>query len=170
VSFPRHGEIYRPIIEPGQPRMDRPSLHRYDEFPAGYSLAGCAPAEPASASPAGSQVATDGMGKTIEKQQTVKKCLNCLSQPRGQLQRRAGLLHSRQRLQFFRHTQLVLLAKQSGQRRMRKCGTTVSKTFVGLLIEEAGEASFDTSRGFNLPILIISQKTENPTFQLGTIL
>ena len=29
-----------------------PRAHRFDEFAAGYSLAGCAPAEPASASPA----------------------------------------------------------------------------------------------------------------------
>ena len=28
-----------------------PSAHRLDEFPAGYSSAGCSPAEPASASP-----------------------------------------------------------------------------------------------------------------------
>jgi len=35
------------------PLATAPPTHRLDEFPAGYSLAGCAPAEPASASPAG---------------------------------------------------------------------------------------------------------------------
>ena len=31
---------------PGRPGPDRPRPHRFDEFPAGYSLAGCAPAGP----------------------------------------------------------------------------------------------------------------------------
>ena len=56
MSFSRHEEIYRPMATAnrlGRPLHGRPSAHRYDEFPAGYSLAGCAPAEPASASPAG---------------------------------------------------------------------------------------------------------------------
>jgi hypothetical protein len=53
MSFFRNGEIYRPIRggKLGQPWTDCPQPHRYDEFPAGYSLAGCAPTEPASASP-----------------------------------------------------------------------------------------------------------------------
>src|SRR5258706_4560832 len=34
----------------------RPAPHRLDEFPAGYSLDGCSPAEPPSASPTGSSV------------------------------------------------------------------------------------------------------------------
>jgi hypothetical protein len=34
-------------------RRTLPALIGVDEFPAGYSLAGCAPAEPASASPTG---------------------------------------------------------------------------------------------------------------------
>jgi hypothetical protein len=33
------------------------SAHRLDEFPAGYSLTGCSPALPASASPAGDDYA-----------------------------------------------------------------------------------------------------------------
>jgi len=45
---------------PGQDRgpisVDRPPAHR-SEFPAGYSSAGCSPAEPASASPATTTVA-----------------------------------------------------------------------------------------------------------------
>ena len=40
-------------------RLDAPT-HRLDEFPVGYSLAGCAPAEPASASPTGSHYAAKG--------------------------------------------------------------------------------------------------------------
>jgi hypothetical protein len=34
----------------------RPAPHRLDEFPAGYSLDGCSPAEPPSASPTGSSI------------------------------------------------------------------------------------------------------------------
>jgi hypothetical protein len=34
------------------------NLHRLDEFATGYSLAGCTPAEPASASPAGFHLRT----------------------------------------------------------------------------------------------------------------
>ena len=49
--------------------------HRLDEFPVGYSLAGCAPAEPASASPTGSHYAAKGrrrQSKTSERS-TVSK-------------------------------------------------------------------------------------------------
>ena len=55
MSFFRHGEIYRPMgseKQSGEPdRLGSPA-HRHDESPAGYSSAGCSPAEPASASPA----------------------------------------------------------------------------------------------------------------------
>jgi len=59
MSFFRHKEIYRSdgqdlkngeSVEPGSP------AHRLDESPAGYSSAGCSPAEPASASPADSEI------------------------------------------------------------------------------------------------------------------
>jgi transposase InsO family protein len=50
MSFSRHGEIYRWDRETAQTAAS-PS-HLIDESPAGYSLAGCSPAEPASASPA----------------------------------------------------------------------------------------------------------------------
>ena len=58
MSFFRHGEIYR--SEEGSKRVREPAEtgspdHRLDESPAGYSLAGCSPAEPASASPVGTQ-------------------------------------------------------------------------------------------------------------------
>ena len=55
MSFLRHEEIYRSDV-PGY-RWERqlvvaaPALIGCDEFPVGYSLAGCPPAEPASASP-----------------------------------------------------------------------------------------------------------------------
>src|SRR5579864_6427273 len=49
MSFPRHKEIYP--SDGGSTREGSAPAHRLDEFPAGYSLAGCSPAEPASASP-----------------------------------------------------------------------------------------------------------------------
>jgi len=84
MSFPRHEEIYRPIRTAnrlGRPTCGHPSAHRYDEFPAGYSLAGCAPAEPTSASPAGAYRAGFGSISTIELQRTVRCLLTpCLTQ------------------------------------------------------------------------------------------
>ena len=57
VSFLRHGQIYQSdvvLYDPGRSRFRlRPGSHRLDEFAVGYSLAGCTPAVPASASPAG---------------------------------------------------------------------------------------------------------------------
>ncbi len=56
MSFFRHGEIYRWDNKPGQERGELNQVsspaHPIDESPTGYSLAGCSPAEPASASPA----------------------------------------------------------------------------------------------------------------------
>src|SRR5581483_10685545 len=49
MSFGRHEEIYP--SDGGSTRAGSAPAHRLDEFPAGYSLAGCSPAEPASASP-----------------------------------------------------------------------------------------------------------------------
>src|SRR5450432_3081831 len=56
MSFLRHPQIYPPIwslICTGDGPLSgfAPGPHRLDESAAGYSLAGCAPAEPASASP-----------------------------------------------------------------------------------------------------------------------
>ena len=53
MGFLRHKEIYRSDEEARSGGWAAPGAHRFDEFPAGYSLAGCSPAEPASASPAG---------------------------------------------------------------------------------------------------------------------
>jgi putative transposase len=55
MSFFRHEEIYRSDVGSeveGEPADTGSPDHRLDESPAGYSLAGCSPAEPASASPA----------------------------------------------------------------------------------------------------------------------
>ena len=55
VSFFRHEKIYRSDAGPdpeGEPADTGSPDHRLDESPTGYSLAGCSPAEPASASPA----------------------------------------------------------------------------------------------------------------------
>ena len=51
MRFKRHSEIY-PNDRGADETADAPA-HRLDEFPAGYSLTGCSPAAPASASPAG---------------------------------------------------------------------------------------------------------------------
>jgi hypothetical protein len=84
MSFSRHEEIYHPIAKAnrlGRPTHGHPSAHRYDEFPAGYSLAGCAPAEPASASPAGAHGAGFGSSTTIDLQRTANRLLTaCLTQ------------------------------------------------------------------------------------------
>jgi hypothetical protein len=58
MSFLRHEEIYRSDVRLGQKlgaatRVAAPVLIGCDEFPVGYSLAGCPPAELASASPTG---------------------------------------------------------------------------------------------------------------------
>lgn len=55
MSFFRHGEIYRWDHKPaehGEPNRSSSPAHPIDESPTGYSLAGCSPAEPDSASPA----------------------------------------------------------------------------------------------------------------------
>src|SRR5881275_2039692 len=53
MSFLRHREIYQ--VEVGWRGRNRGPARtsRLDESPVGYSLAGCSPAEPASASPTG---------------------------------------------------------------------------------------------------------------------
>jgi transposase InsO family protein len=55
MSFFRHQEIFQSdggSTVQGEPAETGPPDHRLDESPAGYSSAGCSPAEPASASPA----------------------------------------------------------------------------------------------------------------------
>ena len=75
-----------------QPLRDRALAHRHDEFPAGYSLAGCAPAEPASASPAGPQSAVKSSCRSMDFQRTANSVLTvCLSPGGKRNQKRAAL-------------------------------------------------------------------------------
>src|ERR1700758_2261280 len=87
VSFLRHKEIYRPMSSygsrPGQLSLDRPGPHRLDEFPAGYSLAGCAPAEPASASPAATEYAVKSSCRSRIFQRTANSVLTVCVSPGG---------------------------------------------------------------------------------------
>ena len=85
MSFLRHREIYRSdglgFCKSGAQsgRLHAPT-HRFDEYPAGYSLAGCAPAEPASASPAGRQSTMMGALQPSFFQRMGKPCLaGCLT-------------------------------------------------------------------------------------------
>jgi putative transposase len=73
MSFPRHREIFP--SDGGASLAANASAHRLDEFPAGYSLAGCSPAEPASASPAGRQCAVMSSCRSRAFHRTV----NCVS-------------------------------------------------------------------------------------------
>jgi transposase InsO family protein len=67
LSFPRHGEIYRswqqrrgrPRKANGEPVPPSSPTHPIDESPVGYSLTGCTPAAPVSASPTEIQSAGD---------------------------------------------------------------------------------------------------------------
>ncbi|MGA9135524.1 MAG: IS3 family transposase [Candidatus Sulfotelmatobacter sp.] len=62
MSFFRHWEIYRSDGRvDGKPTEAGSPDHRLDESPAGYSLVGCSPALPASASPADDQFEGDGV-------------------------------------------------------------------------------------------------------------
>jgi hypothetical protein len=63
MSFLRHEEIYRSDVGFGHARSRScglpPAPIGLDEFPVGYSLAGCSPAAPASASPTGDHCAVN---------------------------------------------------------------------------------------------------------------
>src|SRR5580765_1973828 len=90
MSFFRHEEIYRSDVRPGyswerQLVVAAPALIGCDEFPVGYSLAGCPPAEPASASPTGD----DSQQSTLpynDFSANGNYPLNFLSQSKGALQ------------------------------------------------------------------------------------
>src|SRR5271169_5896147 len=78
MSFLRHQEIF-PSDGGACFAADAPA-HRLDEFPAGYSLAGCAPAEPASASPAGHHFAVKSSCRSRIIQRTANSVLTiCVS-------------------------------------------------------------------------------------------
>ena len=106
MSFPRHEEIYRSDAalntvegwgrraasrwsapEPSRKarRKERARLIVRDEFPVGYSLAGCSPAEPASASPTVSSMRWRlGAGNCLSANGNLS--LISVSQRRGSLQ------------------------------------------------------------------------------------
>ena len=91
MSFPRHREIYRSDGRGWRREWARngvvaaPGAHRFDESPAGYSLAGWSPPEPASASPAQSSMHQNGAKRYTF---TVNGSLSpiTLSHARGSLQ------------------------------------------------------------------------------------
>jgi len=89
MSFLRHEEIYRSDGRLSQswerqPVSSLPVLIGYDEFPAGYSLAGCPPAEPASASPTGND-SQQPMLPYNDSSANGNNPLNFVSQPEGAL-------------------------------------------------------------------------------------
>ena len=59
MSFSRHKEIF-PSDGDADDWVNAPA-HRLDESPVGYSLPGCTPAEPASASPTESSILQNGL-------------------------------------------------------------------------------------------------------------
>jgi len=83
MSFSRHREIYH--FDEGAIPADHALAHRTDEFPAGYSSAGCSPASPASASPASAIL----LGLVLNAKDFAangKLSLVTVSHPRGSLQ------------------------------------------------------------------------------------
>jgi len=78
MSFLKQGEIY--LLDEDAIPPDRALAHREEEFPAGYSLAGWTPAEPASASPAGAHFARKRLHCTIRFQPMANTVLTvCLN-------------------------------------------------------------------------------------------
>ena len=78
MSFLRHREIYP--SDGGASPAANASAHRLDEFPAGYSLPGWSPPEPASASPAGHQYAVISPCRSRAFHRTVNRVLTvCVS-------------------------------------------------------------------------------------------
>jgi hypothetical protein len=80
MSFPRHREIF-PFDQPQAESSDgsvglaaNAPAHRLDEFPAGYSSAGCSPASPASASPTGYEYAVMSSCRS----RTFHRTVNCV--------------------------------------------------------------------------------------------
>ena len=81
MSFPRHRKIF-PSDGGASLRADA-STHRLDEFPAGYSLAGCSPALPASASPTGHHFALKSNCRSSNFQRTAYSVLTVCLSPGG---------------------------------------------------------------------------------------
>jgi hypothetical protein len=78
MSFLRHREIFP--SDGGANLAANTPAHRLDEFPAGYSLAGCAPAEPAAASPTDHYFARSSFRRTMSFHRTAScRLTGCLS-------------------------------------------------------------------------------------------
>src|SRR5208337_4883183 len=78
MSFLRHREIFP--NDQGAPLSGYALSHRPDESPVGYSLAGCSPALPASASPTVSQSAVKLTNRSIDFHRTANSVLTvCVS-------------------------------------------------------------------------------------------
>src|SRR5690242_6037476 len=82
MSFLRHHPEIFPSDGGARLAANAPA-HRLDEFPAGYSLAGCSPAEPASASPAGHQYAVMSSCRSRTFQRTANCVLTVCLSPGG---------------------------------------------------------------------------------------
>ena len=90
MSFWRHEEIYRSDVGLGEARNGNgcrrsPHSSGCDEFPVGYSSAGCSPAVPASASPPGND-SQQPMLPYNDFAASGNNPLNSVSQPKGALQ------------------------------------------------------------------------------------
>src|SRR5580692_7826074 len=83
MSFFRHREIFP--SDGGASPAANASAHRLDEFPASYSLAGCSPAEPTSASLASRSVQSSCLAGN-RKPATGNLSLVSLFQTKGSLQ------------------------------------------------------------------------------------
>jgi len=104
MSFFRHGEIFRSDAGLERKSWDRTTASRWSapgpaprtgreepilthdrlvEFPAGYSLAGCSPAEPASASPDGVQYAVELSCRSSTFHRTANSVLTVCVSPGG---------------------------------------------------------------------------------------
>jgi hypothetical protein len=95
MSFLRHREIF-PSDGGASPAANAPA-HRLDEFPAGYSSAGCSPAWPASASPTGHQYAVMLSCRSRSLHRTANLVLTvCVSRggKRKRTHRQLRILHS----------------------------------------------------------------------------
>ena len=81
MSFLRHREIFP--SDGGASLAASAPAHRLDEFPAGYSLAGCSPALPASASPTASEYALKSSCRSITFHRTANSVLTVCVSPGG---------------------------------------------------------------------------------------
>jgi hypothetical protein len=88
MSFLRHEEIFP--NDPDATPVDYARAHRPDESPVGYSLAGCSPALPASASPTSSQCALNSSYRSTDFHRTANCVLSVCLTPGG---RPSPLLH-----------------------------------------------------------------------------